>query len=77
MALRIRWESFEVQRKPGDVCPLYGAVSHGFTADIEAQAWHIAEGRLYLFNGADPKADWVTALGSGVIATGDANWASR
>jgi hypothetical protein len=72
----------EFRSAPDRFAPAHGgfcglAVSSGFTADTKPQAWHIAEGRLFLFNDEDPKADWVASLQSGVIATGDANWATR
>ena len=70
------------QSDPDRYSPAYGgfcgtAVSNGFTADVNPQVWNVEEGRLFLFNGDDPKADWVGGLGSGVIATGDTNWATR
>lgn len=67
---------------PQRYAPQYGgfcatAVSAGVTADIEPGSWQIVEGKLYVFNGEDPKQSWREELDSGIIARGDANWATR
>jgi hypothetical protein len=70
------------QNDPQRYAPQYGgfcatAVSNGFTAEIEPDVWHVADGRLFLFNGEGSRADWLAALGSGLVEQGDVNWAKR
>ncbi len=70
------------RQDPQAYAPQYGgfcatAVSSGFTAAVEPEVWHIDNGRLYLFNGDSPRADWLADLGAGVIPRGDANWQKR
>ena len=69
------------QETPDKYAPLYGgfcatAVSAGFTADIDPEAWHIHEGRLYVFADTSPRDDWIAQVYEGIVERGDANWAA-
>jgi YHS domain-containing protein len=63
---------------PEAYAPQYGgycawAVAEGYTADIDPEAWHIANGRLYLNYNQTIKERWLEDV-TGHIAEGDANW---
>lgn len=63
---------------PGAYAPQYGgfcawAVSQGYTADIDPQAWKIVAGKLYLNYNADVQAKWSTDV-NGLIRKADENW---
>lgn len=63
---------------PAAFAPQYGgycawAVSQGYTASSDPQAWRIHEGKLYLNYSADVQATWVKDI-PGFIAKADANW---
>lgn len=65
-------------RQPERYAPAYGgycawAVAHGSTADIDAEAWTIHEGRLYLNYDREIQAKWL-ANRDAFIAQADANW---
>ena len=53
------------------------AVSKGFTADISPDAWHIADGKLYVFADQNVRDDWVAGLGDGSLEESSSNWAKR
>jgi YHS domain-containing protein len=53
------------------------AASKGFTAKTEPTAWRIEQGKLYLFNDASVRDEWVSELGQGVIGRGEKAWATR
>ena len=62
--------------------PRYGgfcatAVAKGLTADIDAEVWHVADGKLYAFNNPGAKDSWLAELGQGVVQRGDENWENR
>ena len=62
--------------------PSYGgfcayAVLNNFTADIDPTAWHIENGKLYLFASEDPRNAWVAQIPQGVITESDKNWQQR
>jgi YHS domain-containing protein len=64
--------------EPEKYAPQYGgycawAVAHGYTAEIDPEAWKIVEGKLYLNYSKDVQADWAADI-PGNIAKGDANW---
>lgn len=50
------------------------AVSTGFTANCSKEAWHIEEGRLYLFNNEEVKQKWLAERPNGIIEKTEANW---
>ena len=63
---------------PEQYAPQYGgycawAVAHGYTADIEPEAWAVVDGKLYLNYHLEVKARWDKDV-PGYIAQGDQNW---
>lgn len=63
---------------PTQYAPQYGgycawAVSKGYTAKIDPEAWNIVEGKLYLNYSQSVKQTWQQDI-SGNIAKGDASW---
>jgi len=63
---------------PEKYAPQYGgycawAVSRGYTAGIDPEAWKIHEGRLYLNYDPEVQAKWSEDI-PGNIAKADANW---
>lgn len=63
---------------PAKYAPQYGgycawAVSQGYTADIDPEAWKIQDGRLYLNYSLDVQKKWAADI-PGNVAKGDANW---
>ena len=64
--------------EPERYAPQFGgycayAVANGYTAKSDPEAWHIAEGRLYLNFDAGTRDDWL-ADRAGMIAEGRRNW---
>jgi len=67
---------------PESFVPQYGgfcsfAVSKGFTADISPDAWHIENGKLYVFADQNVRDSWVADLGEGSLDKSSANWLKR
>jgi YHS domain-containing protein len=67
---------------PESYAPQFGgfcsfAVGKGVTADISPTAWHIENGRLYLFADEKVKADWVAAIDEGSMKASVENWSKR
>jgi YHS domain-containing protein len=63
---------------PEKYAPQYGgycawAVSQGYTAKIDPQAWSIVDGKLYLNYSKGVQSQWQQDV-PGNIAKGDANW---
>jgi len=63
---------------PDRFAPAYGgfcawAVSRGYTASTDPQAWRIVEGRLYLNYSLEIRRRWSQDI-PGNIALADANW---
>ncbi|MEK9645708.1 MAG: YHS domain-containing (seleno)protein [Alphaproteobacteria bacterium] len=63
---------------PGKYAPQYGgfcawAVSQGYTAKIDPDAWKIVEGKLYLNYSKGVQQQWQQDV-PGNIAKGDQNW---
>lgn len=63
---------------PEKYAPQYGgycawAVSQGYTAGIDPDAWTVRDGKLYLNYDLDVQKKWL-ADPDGLIAKGDANW---
>ncbi len=63
---------------PDAYAPQYGgycawAVSQGYTASIDPEAWAIVEGRLYLNYSARIQRRWASDI-PGHIAAADTNW---
>jgi len=70
------------EESPDSFAPQFGgycsfAVSKGFTADISPDAWHIKDGKLYVFADTDVRADWVAGIGDGTLGASAANWEKR
>ena len=66
------------QQDPSQFLPQYGgfcayAVSRGYTADIDPQAWKIVDGKLYLNYSKRAQRLWEEDV-PGNIRKGDANW---
>ena len=53
------------------------AVSKGFTADPAPDAWHVHDGRLYVFADTNVRDDWVATIGEGSLADSRKNWGTR
>jgi len=65
-------------KEPAKFAPQYGgycswAVSQGYTADIDPEAWKIVDGKLYLNYNAKVQAKWQLDI-PGNIRKADANW---
>lgn len=63
---------------PEKYAPQYGgfcafAVSKGYTASIDPEAWSIVENKLYLNYSTGVRAEWLTERDAN-IAKGDRNW---
>ncbi len=63
---------------PEKYAPQYGgycawAVSQGYTADIDPEAWRIENGRLFLNYSLEVQKKWAADI-PGNVAKGDANW---
>jgi YHS domain-containing protein len=63
---------------PEKYAPQYGgycawAVSQGYTADADPEAWKIVDGKLYLNYDKKVQAKWETDI-PGLIKKGDENW---
>lgn len=63
---------------PEKFAPQYGgwcawAVSQGYTAPVDPQAWRIVDGKLYLNYSKSVQAQWNQNI-PGHIANGDRNW---
>ena len=63
---------------PDQYAPQYGgycawAVSQGYTAKIDPEAWKIVDDKLYLNYSKEVQAQWSQDI-PGNIAKGDANW---
>jgi YHS domain-containing protein len=70
------------ENNPDQYVPQFGgfcsfAASKGFTAKTDPTVWRIEGGRLYLFNDAGMRDNWVSELGDDVIGRGKHAWAQR
>lgn len=66
------------QASPDKFAPQYGgycawAVSQGYTASADPEAWHVENGKLYLNYSDSVQARWKQDI-AGHIAKGDRNW---
>jgi len=64
---------------PEKYAPQYGgycawAVSQGYTASIDPNAWRIVDSKLYLNYSKGIQKQWLEGGVSKLIAAGDANW---
>ena len=64
---------------PAKYAPQYGgycawAVSQGYTAKIDPEAWKIVDGKLYLNYSKSIQEKWVAGGVDRLIAAGDGNW---
>ena len=67
---------------PESYAPQFGgfcsfAVSKGFTADISPDAWHINDGKLYVFMDKKVQAEWVSGIADGTLEASSTNWETR
>ena len=65
-------------KDPAKYVPQYGAfcawaVSRGYTADTDPQAWRIVDGKLYLNYNASVQKQWEQDI-PGNISKADSNW---
>jgi hypothetical protein len=63
---------------PDKYAPQYGgycawAVSQGYTASIDPEAWKVVDGKLYLNYSKDVQTQWTQDV-PGNVTKGDANW---
>ena len=66
------------EREPEKYAPAYGgycawAVAHNYTADTDAEAWAIVDGRLYLNYSKKVQEKWIQDRAA-YIEQADANW---
>ena len=80
----VKWQFSSAENRdlfasnPEEYAPQYGgycawAVSQGYTASIDPQAWKIVDGKLYLNYSQDVQKRWSKDI-PGNIAKADANW---
>jgi hypothetical protein len=67
---------------PDRYAPQFGgfcafAVSKGFTATPVPSAWHIEDGRLYVFADEKVRDKWVATINEGSLERSRSNWAKR
>ena len=67
------------EQDPEAYAPQFGgfcsfAASKGFTADISPDAWHVLDGKLYVFADENVQADWVAGIDDGTLEASIANW---
>lgn len=67
---------------PRKYAPQFGgfcafAVSKGFTADPTPEAWHIEDGKLFIFADQNVRDEWVKTLGDGSLDKSEVNWSKR
>lgn len=53
------------------------AASKGFTAHPAPEAWHVENGRLYVFADENVRDEWVAGLPDGSLDRSEENWAKR
>ena len=68
--------------RPEDFAPQFGsfcafAVSKGFTAEIMPEAFHIEDGKLYVFADENVRDEWVATLPDGSLQRSRDNWDER
>lgn len=71
---------FEAQ--PERYAPQFGgfcayAASKGFTASIDPSAFRVEREKLYVFNDASARDDFIAELPAGVVARAEQQWKSR
>lgn len=67
---------------PDQYAPEFGgfcafAASKGFTAHPTPEAWHIEDGRLYVFADENVRDEWVAGLPDGSLERSEDNWEKR
>ena len=67
---------------PEQFAPQFGgfcafAMSKGFTADADPAAWHIEDGRLYVFADPNVRDDWIAGLAGGSLTASEESWRKR
>lgn len=78
LALRFRRPPRALRPGAEKYAPQYGgycawAVSQGYSADIDPEAWKIADGRAVLNDSLDVQRKWAADI-PGNITKGDVNW---
>ena len=67
---------------PEKYAPQFGgfcsfAISKGFTASIDPEAYVVRDGQLYLFNSDSIRQTWLSEVDGGVIEAAQTKWATR
>jgi len=68
----------EFKTNPAKYAPQYGGycafgVSRGYAVDIDPEAWHILDGKLYLNYNKDVQTEWRKDI-PGYVKKADQNW---
>ena len=53
------------------------AVAAGFTAKTDPEAWHIADGKLYVFADSGVMEEWVAAVPRGALSEAETSWSEK
>ena len=69
------------QAKADQYAPKFGgycaiAVNKGLTAKVDPEAWHIENGKLFLFFNETPKIDFIAKVKDGIIQQTEDKWAN-
>ena len=69
-------------QSPESYAPQFGgfcsfAAGKGVTADISPDAWHIDNGKLYLFADQSVRNEWVDKIDEGSLEASVENWSKR
>ena len=69
-------------QNPASYAPQFGgfcsfAAGKGVTADISPDAWHIENGKLYLFADKNVRNEWVHEIDEGSLEASVENWSKR
>ncbi len=70
------------EQNPEAYAPQFGgfcsfAASKGFTADITPDAWHVVDGKLYVFAEKNGQEEWLAGIGEGTREASTENWETR
>ena len=70
------------EQSPESYAPQFGgfcsfAAGKGVTAGISPDAWHIDNGKLYLFADKNVREEWVEKIDEGSLAASVENWSKR
>jgi len=68
----------EFEKNPEKYAPQYGGycafgVSRGYAVDVDPEAWHVVDGKLYLNYNKDVQTEWRKDV-AGYVKKADENW---